>query len=62
MGRGVLAVYPSGPGGETLVVTLGGPGAVAGVATDRAHVSLEGPACDGYYTVREVIYAQFGVC
>lgn len=68
--RGVLAVLAGdGRGGDVLVVTLGGAtsgAAGAGGSTsgssERAHVTLEGPVNEAYFRVREVIYAQFGVC
>ncbi len=57
-----------GPSAATLVLTLGtggggGTSSSAAAAADRiVHVSLDGPACEAYYKVREVIYKQFGVC
>ncbi|GLC39319.1 hypothetical protein PLESTB_000897800 [Pleodorina starrii] len=65
--RGVLAVMVGdGPSAATLVITLGtggGGGAASPSTVDRVvHVSLEGPASEAYYRVREVIYEQFGVC
>lgn len=63
--RGVLAVVAGpGAGGGELVVTLGGGlgHGAAGGGSERAQVVLEGPTCDAYYRVREVIYTQFGVC
>ncbi|GIL47423.1 hypothetical protein Vafri_4241 [Volvox africanus] len=58
--RGVLAVMVGdGPSAATLIVTLGS----GTPADDRVvHVSLDGPASEAYYKVREVIYEQFGVC
>ncbi len=62
----MLAVVAAG--GAELVVTLGGGlghGAAGGAGaggSERAQVVLEGPTCDAYYRVREVIYTQFGVC